>query len=288
MLGPAHTSLGLLGGTVSALAMNSLVFSSSASPFVERPLASLGAIIVGGGFGLFSDVDSRGTLTRTLGVLGTALNKIALGLSSFMWNLTATKRDTLGKGGYHRTFTHTLVFVVLVALGVGASVRITGDVGEALAIIYSGLCLTIVGAGLYGPRYKKHRSLWGPYVLLGAGVGVTALVLIYGRRFDPSLADQEAIAWMFGLSALLGGLSHAVIGDGITRQGTPMLWPIKIRGRRWYNLHLFGFRLEASSKTANTVIQVVSHTLILALIGTSLYLHFSGQTWGGLWNSLLS
>lgn len=253
MLGPAHAALGTLAGTAAAaFALEAAIGRPLDSPFLHHPLACATVIIVGAGAGLLPDVDSRGTLVRTLGIFGTLLNWLFKPLCAVAWHLTARKHDHLGRGGYHRKFTHTLVFAVLMSGLVYLGVGLTGGVGSRIAIVYMGAMLAVAVAGLASRRYKRASNMWGPYAILLGSVAVTIVLFIYGPSIDPLLANQKDLAILFALATGAGILSHSVIGDGITIEGTPLLWPIPIKGQAWYRLNLA--RFSADSKTANAVI----------------------------------
>ena len=89
------------------------------------------------------------------------------------------------------------------------------------AAIYSRTKTTKDRPNESGHRGITHTALF--CLVLGA---IPAAVL--------ALAGHPELAWL-GLPVGVGALSH-VLTDGLTFYGTPMLWPIKIRGRRWYSL----------------------------------------------------
>jgi membrane-bound metal-dependent hydrolase YbcI (DUF457 family) len=69
---------------------------------------------------------------------------------------------------------------------------------------------------------------------------VCAVLCGLGAGWATSLLPWPAAAawwWFWGLAV---GLGHAVgiLGDAATVAGVPMLWPLKIDGRRWYDLRL--------------------------------------------------
>jgi len=75
------------------------------------------------------------------------------------------------------------------------------------------------------PNESGHRGITHTVlfcVVLGA---VPAGVL--------ALAGQPDLAWL-GLPVGIGALSH-VLTDGLTKYGTPMGFPFKIKGQRWYS-----------------------------------------------------
>ena len=79
------------------------------------------------------------------------------------------------------------------------------------------------------PNGSGHRAMThtGVATLL-AGlvfVGLTQLVAMW--------VPPVSAAWWVGAPVTVGCLT-GVLGDSLTRTGVPLLWPLVIRGRRWY------------------------------------------------------
>lgn len=70
----------------------------------------------------------------------------------------------------------------------------------------------------------SHRGLTHTAVAgIAAGAAVWALLAVLG------VGD----AAVYGLATAVGIVTH-IAGDALTATGVPLLWPIKIRGERWY------------------------------------------------------
>jgi membrane-bound metal-dependent hydrolase YbcI (DUF457 family) len=169
---------------------------------VGTPLAAFGAI--------WPDIDCPSSnVARSLGWPTRWLARRVAGLGRWLYSATGTRYDGRDLDG-HRTATHTLLFAIL----------------------------SFVGFGYLG----QHGGLWAPLVMI-AFAAATALraVKVYGAtRFVLTAAVALAAwhwpapsGWWLGWAIGVGALVHN-LGDRMTNTGVPLLWPIKIRGRRWY------------------------------------------------------
>jgi membrane-bound metal-dependent hydrolase YbcI (DUF457 family) len=179
------------------------------------PQIAAGAVIAAGA-ALVPDVDHPGsTAARSLGPVTRVVARIVSYVSDAVRDSTCGCCATDGTHG-HRTLTHTLVFAVLVGVGVcAAGWRWGATAGE----------VTVgVGAGLAVLGLLARRGVWVTAALTGAAAGVAVRLLDAGDGW-----------WWLGIPAGWGVLAHA-IGDGLTRAGVPLLWPLRIRGCRWRDL----------------------------------------------------
>ena len=87
-------------------------------------------------------------------------------------------------------------------------------------------------AGVFEKSIKKARKKLGVYtIMIGSIIGT--LVIGY------FLPENENYWWL-GVAATGGILIH-ILGDMITKMGIPMMWPIKFKGKRWYDVSLPSF-----------------------------------------------
>lgn len=65
-------------------------------------------------------------------------------------------------------------------------------------------------------------------------------------------------------------------GDSLTLAGCPWLWPIKIRGKRWYDIHTGFLRFRAGGKIENVL---VTPLLTLGTVALSVNAIPGGWEW---------
>lgn len=167
------------------------------------------------GAALLPDLDHpSSTATRHFSVASLAASRVVRPLSALVFRLTRTRRDT-GRGA-HRGLTHTLL-----------------------------------GAALLGAALNLASAQWGTPVLLGTLFACLALAI---KGLDdivpgpPSLVVAAGLTWVvhahvpggvdgtagwLGTAVALGMAAHSA-GDAVTESGAPLLWPLPVRGRRWY------------------------------------------------------
>ncbi|MBA8822743.1 membrane-bound metal-dependent hydrolase YbcI (DUF457 family) [Saccharopolyspora lacisalsi] len=211
--GPTHAMSGLVGwAAVTALAGSHTIGQLSAKTWVVGATLATGAA-------LLPDIDHpKSTVARTFGGMSRGVSAAMSGLSGFMYRLTRTKHDS-DREGTHRGFTHTVVFALLA--GVTTTAVVQSSDGAALGV------LMFVFAGLT-VRGLMHN--WSPRsdALLIAAVSLVLTIVCWAWA-----GDQPHQAAAFGVAVMTGCVMHFV-GDAITEQGCPMLWPIPLGGKTWF------------------------------------------------------
>jgi len=204
------------------------------------------------GSALLPDLDCPGSLstkdgstaTRAFGVLGEAIGHTLENVSQFVYNLTRAKKDEERNSG-HRTFSHTLVFAVLLSVGISAAGSNTREftafdrdwiVGQVVILAIMWACLHLAMFGLAEKWVKKSRRKFG-LLFLFACSGVLTYATV------SRLPTEGGYPWL-GFAVGFGALTHC-FGDAITKAGVPILWPLPIRGRRWYELSTGPFAIRA-------------------------------------------
>lgn len=225
VMGPTHATSGavvwLAGGGVVTTVLG----------YAQQPgeLAVYTAVCAGAA--LLPDLDvsgavlrrrGGGTAARALGlpslILAEAVEKLSLGI----YKLTRSSADPRRRNG-HRTFTHTLAFALLLGGLVSLLVLRFGK-PVVLAVLFFTLALAI--RGLLAEWVAKHGWL----VTTAASAAVTVI----------AFAGLPAEGYpLLGIAVGVGCLVH-MLGDLITHHGCPLLWPIPIAGRTWYNVTLPG------------------------------------------------
>jgi membrane-bound metal-dependent hydrolase YbcI (DUF457 family) len=197
--------------------------------------------VVAAGAALAPDVDHPGsTVARSLGPVTRVAARVVSWVSDAVRDGTCGCCATEGSHG-HRTLTHTAVF----ALAAGAGICAAGwRWGLPAAAVVVG-----VAAGLAVLGLLSRRGVW----LVAALCGGCAWAWMHW------VGDPAAGWWWVGVPAGWGVLAHAV-GDGLTRAGVPLWWPLRIRGCRWYPAGLprwLRFRTGGAVESAVSVLLVV-------------------------------
>lgn len=209
------------------------------------------AVMVGGS--LWPDWDSNSsTVVRSFGIFGRAIYQFVNAIGLLIYNITKTKRDKPKEGG-HRTFFHTPVAAILTGFVISGLSSLPGTMpifgknyttGQVFSLIIMWLFMYVGLTGIFEKSIKKARKKFGIYSLMLISLIATFLV----GRFMPENENY----WWLGIAAVLGIFIHQ-LGDMITKMGLPMLWPLKIRGKRWYDVSLPSFmRIEAGGAFENT------------------------------------
>lgn len=203
---------------------------------------------VSAGFALLPDLDHpRATASKALGPIA---HKAVHALCRIVVQGSATRRDhgavaylkSRKKDPYHRTLTHTLV--ASVAVGVLAYLL-------ALALPMGSGAVAAFGVLLLWPLYRKTIGL----VVLGSAVTAVAATIL----LNP---------WLVGIAVTGGYLSH-VVADGCTSLGVPALWPLKIKGKRWWRIRLLDSAVTSGSfqeKGPAVGVALASNALLVLLV----------------------
>ncbi|MDR7302610.1 metal-dependent hydrolase [Haloactinomyces albus] len=211
--GPTHAMSGLVAwAAVTAMADDHSIGQLSPKTWVVGATLATGAA-------LLPDIDHpQSTVARTFGGMSRGFSAAMSGLSGFLYRLTRTKHDS-DRTGTHRGFTHTLVFAVLAGLVTTAIVQ-TSE-GAALGV------LMFLFAGL-AVRGLMHN--WSPKsdALLIAATSLVLTLVCWAWA-----GDQPSDAAAFGVAVMIGCVAH-FIGDAVTEQGCPMLWPLPLGGKTWF------------------------------------------------------
>lgn len=211
MMGPGHALTGAAGGLLAACVADVL----------GAPLGTAGTLLVAGlgaGAALVPDLDhERSTVSTSFGpltrVLARGLNKA----SARVYDATATGHDEDRDGG-HRGLTHTWPFAVVLGSTAAAAVALWGR-PVVLAVVFVLLSLAL-------------RGVLAPLVRRVGWLGTTAAAALLTWWGGDSLPAGAEWAWI-GAALAAGCLVHDW-GDSLTLMGCPWLWPIVIRGERWY------------------------------------------------------
>lgn len=242
--------------------------------------------VLAGRAALWPDLDHHNsTATNSLGLISGYIHEVVHRASCLVFDWTATAEDRR-RGDFrgHRGLTHFAVTALgvgavlgvlawtfteqrpTVALGIIAGVLVgavaawtwTDVLGALLGTIVAvvtwtlaptqpRLALAILVAILVGLFVTEMLSSKAG-LLPAAGVGFAVHYLVPIESVDWTLVGETiggGIGLGVGLAVGTGMLAHSV-GDCATKTGVPLLWPLRIRGRRYYPIHVRreGFRLH--------------------------------------------
>ena len=219
MMGPSHALSGAAVWLAGSWALD--LFAD----YEQSPLAiAVGTAVCAGG-ALFPDLDMSGkvtanqggaTVARTFGVLSLFVAEVVEKISLGVYHATRLKRDPHRNNG-HRTLTHTLPFTVLVGWGTTALCAAYGK-WAVISILFFMIGLAL--RGLFDEW--AERAGWVVVTLVSAAAPYFTFLNLPGDRGYP----------MLGLAVGVGCFVH-ILGDLITTNGVPILWPIPIKRRMW-------------------------------------------------------
>lgn len=265
MMGRGHS---LSGAAVALGAAGAYTLSTGET--INPALLAMGTAALAGA-ALLPDLDSyTATVTKSFGVFGRVLYYITNAVSLTIYNVTSTRKDDDKENG-HRTFTHTIIAAILFGLGSFGLTSIPGELnffgidytwGQFNALIIMAFLLHLATAGIFAPQIKKAKNKLGvlaPYILMAFSLITTFII----SRFLPVDGDTS-YQW---LAIVVGvGVFVHILGDTITKMGTPLLWPIKISGKRWYDVSLpAAIRITAGGTVENAIL--IPAFTIIAIAG---------------------
>ncbi|NLU73256.1 metal-dependent hydrolase [Streptomyces sp. HNM0575] len=225
MMGPAHS----LSGAAAWLG------AGAAAAALDHPMpwpVLLAGSLISSGAALAPDLDHKSaTISRAFGPFSRGLCGVIDKLSEAVYNSTRGHGERRRSGG-HRTLTHTWPWALFLGVGFSAA-AVFGGHWAVLVILFIHMVLAVEGLLWRAARVSSDILVW----LLGATSAWT-LADVLDRPGNGSdwlfTGPGQEYLWL-GLPIVLGALVHN-IGDAITVSGCPILWPVKIDGKRWYPL----------------------------------------------------
>lgn len=233
---------GSVHAAIGASAPIGLVMTRDVTLFQGVVMAGISA-----GYALLPDLDHRDS--KASQALGSLAHKAVHGFCKKVVDRSSTDRDRKyttwlsirHRGPYHRTFTHTLAATLAIGLiAYGLAWLGTAAIGF----------LASLGVLLLWPLYRKTI---GPVVLSAAAAAVGAVLFL--------------TPWLMALAVGGGYFSH-IVADACTKTGVPALWPLRIRGKRWWNIRLLSSMVASGSaqeKGPAVGVSLASNALLLFL-----------------------
>jgi len=173
--------------------------------------------VVTAGWSLVPDLDHRSsTATRRFGWITGAVSWLLRAASRHVYAWTKGRRDEHCTGE-HRHLSHTAVFAA--AMGYGTAWLTTAYGRWAVA-----------GVAVFGVILATKAL--GDWIVFPpvAAAGLWAVTDLPGF-----LTELDSVSGWIGVAVAAGCLTHCV-GDALTEQGCPILWPIPIGGETWAEL----------------------------------------------------
>lgn len=187
--------------------------------------------LVTAGGALMPDLDNTASSAQSaLGFVGEAISIVFRATSPLIQSLVRTGKDNDDAGG-HRGFYHTAVAALLFGL------------------LFVWLC------GPFGPLPGRYVALGLAFVSAHIALSVLAKPVMYAVRraggllgfLMPTLLSIGVVYFLWvlcsssmdyavmGVGFGLGWFIHEV-GDCFTKQGCPILWPVPIKGKMWWDV----------------------------------------------------
>jgi membrane-bound metal-dependent hydrolase YbcI (DUF457 family) len=219
MMGPSHALSGAAAWLAGSWALDHF------AGYGQSPLAvAVGTAVCAGG-ALLPDLDLSGkvtrnqggaTVARTFGVFSLFAAEVIEKISLGVYMATKLSRDPRRDNG-HRTFTHTLPFAALVGWGTTA---LAAHYGKWAVV---GIVFVMAGLALRGLFDEwAERAGWLIVTICAGVIAFITASKLPGDRGYPLL----------GFAVGVGCFVH-LLGDMITKNGVPILWPIPLGRRMW-------------------------------------------------------
>jgi len=250
-MGPSHALSGAAVWLAGSWALDQF------AGYGQSPLAiGVGTAVCAGG-ALLPDLDLSGrvtrnqggaTVARTFGVVSLFVAEVIEKLSLGVYMATKLSRDPHRDNG-HRTMTHTLPFAALVGWGTTALAAHFGKWAVVVIVFF------MAGLALRGLFDKwAERAGWLIVTIVSGVIAFFTSVNLPGDRGYP----------MLGLAVGVGCFVH-LLGDMITKNGVPILWPIPLGRRTW---RMVGIPNGIAVKVGGTAEVVVLRTVftVVALL----------------------
>jgi hypothetical protein len=208
---------------------------------------------IGAGAAIAPDLDhGSATATRSLGLITEAASSGVRAISAAVYAATAKPLDRENRDG-HRGITHTGPGALALGVIFGGSTALAGAFGRAAGIVAT---LGVIWLFLVWAL----RAL--PPVESKAVDYATATVLTGGAWWVLAHEYTGSVPLLLGATIASGAYVHS-LGDGLTDYGSPLAWPLVIRGQRWYPCGMpEPLRFKAGKRVENLAVFPASIALV--------------------------
>lgn len=193
---------------------------------------TIGAVVVAGS-AILPDIDCPGShAARSLGPATGLVARAAAAGSRTIYRRTAGPVDRPDTRDGHRGVTHTVAFAVLAGALVSGAAYLPGGRWAAGAVLFFTTALAARALLTWKARHVRAGGVRWEWAPLAAAAAAAVLLEL----------TPHATSWAWlGIPVTMGCAIHD-LGDAPTHHpdanpangGIPLLWPIKIRGQRWY------------------------------------------------------
>lgn len=225
----------------------------------------IASIIIVTGFGLMPDFDNtKSTAISVLGPIGYGISQLMRSSAVAIYHISRGPRDDTNPNP-HRGFWHTLVSSLVMGLIVMSTTSIpipftlpvinkTVTLGFLFATLWIYICFKIGIAGLFSKFYKKLKTKG---ILFKLTIELLAIILsISILLLAPGTLSYTWMAY----SAIIGYSLH-ILGDTFTVAGTPLLYPFKNKGKRWWTYRFS--KIRAGGTVENYILIPAFITIII-------------------------
>lgn len=215
---------------------------------------------------LVPDLDNTNSTSKSsLGFFGAALSTAFRASSQIIQTVVRLPKDDPTPNP-HRGFYHTIlssvimgvIVFLLTSISTSVDLAIFGKktIGDLFAVFFLFLLTHLTISALGGSKMKRRKkSMFAGEIIALAFSLIVAFILLY---FLPKDGNYLWLA-----SALTLGCVVHIIGDGFTRYGVPLLFPIPRKRKMWWYYRFA--RLESGGAAEKAVLPIVFSTL--GLIG---------------------
>lgn len=189
------------------------------------------------------DLDNTTSSAKSaLGLVGNILSNISRIISNTIYNMSKSKYDN-DTPNPHRGFFHTFLSGILIFLLVYATTLSKKEfdllgtkmtVSSVVATFWALLSLQIAFPDILNNKRKKQGIL--------SSEAINSIICLFIAGFIVKLASQITLSFSWlAFSVSFGQITH-IIGDMFTAMGAPFLFPLPIKGKRWFMLRFIKFK----------------------------------------------
>ena len=265
-MGPTHALSGLALYLL-ILAINPSLITNSVLHSTAVSVITAGGLVTAGQ-ALGPDIDNpSSTIVNLLWPIGHILSAIVRTLSTMVYSITKTKHEPI-ESDPHRQLTHTIPYAILLGVLTFIATSIPGTVtiaekqftiGTLVGLVIILFSTQLAFAGLFSRVFKKYKNTG----IIG-NISILIISFIITATIFYTLPENHNFSWLAGF-VVLGHLIH-ILGDTITTGGTPITFPFKVKGKRWWITRFSGMKTGGFGEFIFQAIFIVTIVLSIARI----------------------